>query len=181
MLSLNLKYYSVYWYSFSTANWDFLKSVRDINQQLYWRQSLISSFIYNSFSTVKKSIAILLLLIYGSVAFSAGANCSYCNGKMIHSSSHGSDQSQCGCSNSQMNMDCCGAKTLSCKTDDSQRNQVINSALSISFADHFANNSLRADEYLFQAIQDRQVGYNLISTHNQSSRDLLAFIHVLRI
>ena len=81
-----------------------------------------------------------------------------------------------------MNMDCCSAaKTISCKTDDSQKKQVINSALSVSFTDHFVNNSLQAAEFLFQATPDKQAGFNLASTYNQSSRNLLAFIHILRI
>lgn len=130
---------------------------------------------------MKKSIAIFLFLLYASVAFGIGVECSsYLDGKLVHSSAHKSVKSQCDCFDSPMNMDCCGAKPLSCKTDNAKA-QIIAPVLQNSFAEHFANNSLQAEGFLLDISLQEQAAYHPAVPHFQSSRDLLSFIHTLRI
>lgn len=127
---------------------------------------------------MKKPIAILLMLLYSTIAFSNAVDCGFCNGKMALST-QASKQNQCDCSASQMKVDCCGTATIACATDNSQK-QVTSSFLSVSFTDYLIT-PLQAEDVFLNRVSEESSANDFTFTHPQSSRQLLAFIHILRI
>lgn len=127
---------------------------------------------------MKKAIAIFFILLYSSVAFSQGADCDSCSSES-GLGVFGFGKSTYNCCTYQDNGNSCSVEMITCKSDNTvllsvnvQRDFSIDSYLLTSFL------QLSAVGHITGQYGPLFPGTRL---HRKSSRQLLSFIHILRI
>lgn len=133
------------------------------------------SGICNSFITVKKIIAIFLILLYSGSAFGFEIDCNNCKGKKINFSTYGNAGGA-----GKTNRNDTNRKIISCKTDNHEK-QVAVAPLSQSFDDYVASYVILSKLNLSVAETLKQYHYYYSYRQSKSTREFLFFIHILRI
>ena len=69
---------------------------------------------------MKKTSAILFLLLYFNTAFAIGIDCHYCEGRLANVTFKIFGKAECKFLPRQVHMGCCRNETIYCQTDDHQ-------------------------------------------------------------
>jgi len=128
---------------------------------------------------LKRFVTILFLLLYINIAFGVGIDCHFCNGELVSTTLYGFGEDSCKCTCGEMSLNCCKTVTAFYKTD-SHQSESITLPINPSFYEY---NIIYTPVLKLQqptAVFIKQIEYyNFIRT--SSSRDILTFIHILRI
>jgi hypothetical protein len=127
---------------------------------------------------LKKINAILFLLLYINAAFGTNTDCYGCWGKLVNVKLQVPAKPGCKDSFSQKGMGCCDKEAISCNTNNPNF-QIQTIAAGLSFNEYTGNNAVAVKVDLF-SIGVKQFHDHYL-TRTAPPRDILSFIHVLRI
>jgi len=128
---------------------------------------------------MKRFVTTLFLLHYINIVFGFGIECHYCNGNLVSKTLYGFGEDFCKCTSGEMSLNCCQTITAFCKTDSHQSESITLPDKPSFYQYNIIYTPVLKLQHPTAVFVKQFEFYNFIRT--SSSRDILAFIHLLRI